>query len=202
MIRKGKKTTVFGIFCSLACMFTLTSYSVPIYELFCKVTGYGGTTQVAVCNPDMVLNRKVTVRFNADINTDLPWSFRQVQNKVNVRVGEPVLAYYQAKSLVNYDVVGTATFNVVPNKAGKYFNKVECFCFTEQILKAGQTVDFPVQFHIDPAIDDDAGLDDVKTITLSYTFFKSVKNKEKNTANLVVKEVNGYGKLTKGRLLK
>ena len=202
MIRKGKTTTVFGIFCILACMFTLTSYSVPLYELFCKVTGYGGTTQVAVSNPDMVLNRKVTVRFNADINTDLPWSFRPVQNKVNVRVGEPVLAYYQAKSLVNYDVVGTATFNVVPNKAGKYFNKVECFCFTEQILKAGQTVDFPVQFHIDPAIDDDTGLDDVKSITLSYTFFRSVKNKEKNTANLVVKEVNGYGKLTKGRLLK
>tara|TARA_Y100001936_G_scaffold148674_1_gene145052 strand:- start:260 stop:868 length:609 start_codon:yes stop_codon:yes gene_type:complete len=202
MNRKGKTTTVFGIFCILACMFTLTAYSVPLYELFCKVTGYGGTTQVAAGNPDKVLDRKVTVRFNADINTDLPWSFRPVQNKVDVRIGEPVLAYYQAKSLVNYDVVGTATFNVVPNKAGKYFNKVECFCFTEQILKAGKTVEFPVQFHIDPAIDDDTGLDDVKTITLSYTFFKSVKNEEKNTANLVVKEVNGYGKLTEGRVLK
>ena len=119
-----------------------------------------------------------------------------------MRVGEPVLAYYRAKSLVNYDVVGTATFNVVPNKAGKYFNKVECFCFTEQILKAGQTVEFPVQFHIDPAIDEDIGLNDVKTITLSYTFFKSVKKKEHNTANLVVKKVNGYDKLTKGRVLK
>jgi cytochrome c oxidase assembly protein subunit 11 len=119
----------------------------------------------------------MTVRFNADINSELPWKFEAVQNAVSIKVGEPALAFYEAKSLVNYDVTGTATFNVVPNKAGKYFNKIDCFCFTEQTLKAGARADFPVQFYIDPAIANDRGLDDVETITLSYTFFKSLASK-------------------------
>ena len=170
MNQNGKTITIFGVLCILACMITLTAYSVPLYELFCRVTGYGGTTQIAKGNADRVLDRTVTVRFNADTNTELPWNFRPVQ------IGEPILAFYRATSLVNYDVTGTATFNVVPNKAGKYFNKVDCFCFTDQILKARQTIELPVQFHIDPAMAKDKGLDDIETITLSYTFFKSVKN--------------------------
>jgi len=176
MNQNGKTITIFGVLCILACMITLTAYSVPLYELFCRVTGYGGTTQIAKGNADRVLDRTVTVRFNADTNTELPWNFRPVQNNISVKIGEPILAFYRATSLVNYDVTGTATFNVVPNKAGKYFNKVDCFCFTDQILKAKQTIELPVQFHIDPAMAKDKGLDDIETITLSYTFFKSVKN--------------------------
>ena len=151
MSRYGKTYTIFGVICILGAMTTLTAYAVPLYELFCKVTGYGGTRQIATGSAKRVLDRKITVRFNADTNLELPWEFQAVQNAVSVKIGEPVLAFYQAKSLANFDVTGTATFNVVPNKAGKYFNKVECFCFTEQTLKAGETVDFPVQFHIDPA---------------------------------------------------
>ena len=179
MSRHGKTVTIFGVLCILAGMTTLTAYAVPLYELFCKVTGYGGTTQVAVGPAKSVLDRKITIRFNADTNTELPWKFKAVQNSVSVKIGEPVLAFYEAKSLASYDVTGTATFNVVPNKAGKYFNKIDCFCFTEQTLKAGARVDLPVQFHIDPAIANDRGLDDVETITLSYTFFKSVEPKGK-----------------------
>ena len=179
MSRYGKTYTIFGVICILGAMTTLTAYAVPLYELFCKVTGYGGTTQIAKGSAKRVLDRKITVRFNADTNLELPWEFQAVQNAVSVKIGEPVLAFYQATSLTNSDVTGTATFNVVPNKAGKYFNKVECFCFTEQTLKAGETVDFPVQFHIDPAFSDDRRLDDVDTITLSYTFFKSAGSKNK-----------------------
>ncbi|MGB0574581.1 MAG: cytochrome c oxidase assembly protein [Alphaproteobacteria bacterium] len=180
MSRYGRTVTLFGVLCILAGMTTLTAYAVPLYELFCKLTGYGGTTQVADGPAKSVLDRKITVRFNADTNSELPWKFEAVQNSVTVKVGEPVLAFYEAKSLAGYDVTGTATFNVVPNKAGKYFNKVDCFCFTEQTLKAGARVDLPVQFHIDPAIANDRGLDDVETITLSYTFFKSVESKGKS----------------------
>ena len=179
MSRYGKTYTIFGVICILGAMTTLTAYAVPLYELFCKVTGYGGTTQIATGSAKRVLDRKITVRFNADTNLELPWEFQAVQNAVSVKIGEPVLAFYQAKSLANFDVTGTATFNVVPNKAGKYFNKVECFCFTEQTLKAGEAVDFPVQFHIDPAFSDDRRLDDVDTITLSYTFFKAAGSKNK-----------------------
>ena len=183
MSRYGKTYTIFGVSCILGAMTTLTAYAVPLYELFCKVTGYGGTTQIAKGSAKIVLDRKITVRFNADTNLELPWEFQAVQNAVSVQIGEPVLAFYQATSLTNSDVTGTATFNVVPNKAGKYFNKVECFCFTEQTLKAGETVDFPVQFHIDPAFSDDRRLDDVDTITLSYTFFKAAGSKNKLSKN-------------------
>jgi len=190
MNRNGKTVTIFGVLCILACMITLTAYSVPLYELFCRVTGYGGTTQIAKGNAERILDRTVTVRFNADTNTQLPWNFRPVQNNIAVKIGEPILAFYRATSLVDYDVTGTATFNVVPNKAGKYFNKVDCFCFTDQILKARETIELPVQFHIDPAIAKDRGLDDVEIITLSYTFFKSVKIINRNLLKLARRQEN------------
>ena len=194
MSRHGKTYTVFGVICILGAMTTLTAYAVPLYELFCKVTGYGGTTQIAKGGANRVLARKITVRFNADTNLELPWKFRAVQNAVSVKIGEPVLAFYQATSLANFDVTGTATFNVVPNKAGKYFNKVDCFCFTEQTLKAGATVDLPVQFHIDPAFADDRRLDDVETITLSYTFFKAAgSNDQLNTKSAWIKKISLTG---------
>lgn len=145
--------------------------SVPLYELFCQVTGFGGTTQVAESAPEVAGERVFTIRFNADIDPKLPWHFQPVQRDMTVRVGESGLAYFEARNLSARPTAGTATFNVTPLKAGQYFSKVQCFCFTEQLLSPGARVDMPVSFFVDPRIDDDPNLDEVKTITLSYTFF-------------------------------
>lgn len=149
----------------------LSYASVPLYDLFCRVTGYGGTTQVAESLPETVSERMITVRFNADVNPELPWAFQPVERQMRLRVGESGLAFYRATNQTDRATAGTATFNVTPLKAGQYFNKVQCFCFTEQILAAGQSMDMAVSFFVDPAIEEDPNLDDVKTITLSYTFF-------------------------------
>lgn len=172
-MRQRNLVTVFGLLCILGAMVTLVAYSVPLYELFCRVTGYGGTTQVAEAS-GRVIDRTITIRFNADRADDLPWRFVPQQTSMVVRVGEPNLALYRAESKSDETVTGTATFNVMPAKAGLYFNKIDCFCFTEQVLAAGEVADLPVQFFVDPAIADDPNLDDVTTITLSYTFFRSV----------------------------
>jgi cytochrome c oxidase assembly protein subunit 11 len=147
--------------------------AVPLYSLFCQVTGYGGTTQRAEADGAEVGSRTVTVRFNADTNHDMPWDFAPEQVSMRMHVGEERLAFFSAHNLSSKPVVGTATFNVTPFKAGPYFVKVECFCFTEQRLEPGQQVDMPVSFFVDPAISEDPNLDDVDTITLSYTFFRA-----------------------------
>ena len=145
--------------------------SVPLYQLFCQVTGFGGTTQVAEKAPETAGERVFTIRFNADVDPNLPWAFQPVQREMTLRVGESGLAHFEARNLAARPTAGTATFNVTPLKAGQYFNKVQCFCFTEQRLSPGARVDMPVSFFVDPRIDDDPNLDEVKTITLSYTFF-------------------------------
>ena len=145
--------------------------SVPLYQLFCQVTGFGGTTQVAESAPVTVGERVIKVRFNADVDPRLAWAFQPVQREMTLKVGESGLALFHARSLADHTTVGTATFNVTPQKAGPYFNKVQCFCFTEQQLAAGTEADMPVSFFVDPEIVDDPNLDEVKTITLSYTFF-------------------------------
>ncbi|GAB4364910.1 MAG: cytochrome c oxidase assembly protein [Kiloniellaceae bacterium] len=145
--------------------------SVPLYELFCRVTGFGGTTQVAESAPVEVGERVFKIRFNADVDPNLNWAFQPVQREMTVKVGESGLAFYHARNLAGRTTVGTATFNVTPLKAGQYFNKVQCFCFTEQQLAAGAEADMPVSFFVDPAIVDDPNLAEVRTITLSYTFF-------------------------------
>jgi cytochrome c oxidase assembly protein subunit 11 len=150
--------------------------SVPLYRLFCQVTGYGGTTQVAETAPGQVFERRITVRFNADVNPKLPWHFQPLERAVTLRVGEPGLAFYRAVNLTDQPVRGTATFNVTPLKAGQYFNKTQCFCFDEQRLEAGEAVEMGVSFFIDPAILEDRNLDDVTTVTLSYTFFRSLED--------------------------
>ncbi len=146
--------------------------AVPLYQMFCQVTGFGGTTQVAAAAPAEIGARIITVRFNADTARDMPWNFRPQQRAITLRVGEQALAIYEASNPSDQRIVGSATFNVTPAKAGAYFNKIECFCFTEQALAPGQRVDMPVSFFVDPEISDDPNLDDVKTITLSYTFFQ------------------------------
>ena len=153
--------------------------SVPLYEVFCQVTGYGGTTQVAEAAPGEVLDRKMTVRFNADVGREMPWRFAPAQDRIDIKVGEQALAFYRAKNISGRTMTGTATFNVTPAKAGQYFNKVECFCFTEQELKAGAEIDMPVAFFIDPDIANDPNLNEVTIITLSYTFFETEPDPER-----------------------
>ncbi|MEN3974220.1 cytochrome c oxidase assembly protein [Emcibacter sp. SYSU 3D8] len=152
-------------------MIALTAASVPLYRIFCQVTGYDGTPQRAEVIPDQTFDREVKVRFNADTDPNLPWRFRPEQHFVDVKVGENKLVFYSAENNSGQPVTGQAVFNVTPAKAGAYFTKVECFCFTEQTLQAGQKVDMPVSFFIDPAFMDDANMKDVTSITLSYTFY-------------------------------
>ena len=154
-------------------MIGLSFASVPLYNLFCKVTGFGGTTQVAEGPAGKILDRKVKVRFNADVNGALPWGFKPDVHEMEVRIGEAAMTSYRATNHSGQPIVGMAAYNVTPDKAGIYFNKIQCFCFDEQRLEAGQTVDMPVYFFVDPAMADDPKLDDVSTITLSYTFFRA-----------------------------
>ncbi len=145
--------------------------AVPLYDLFCKVTGYGGTTQKVEASLVDVIDRDVKVRFDASTHRDMPWQFKPVQVSETLKVGEQAIAYYEVHNPTSQTVVGTATYNVTPHKAGPYFSKIECFCFTEQVLKPGETVQMPVVYFIDPLIDEDENLNEVTEITLSYTFF-------------------------------
>ncbi|GAB4518326.1 MAG: cytochrome c oxidase assembly protein [Roseibium sp.] len=145
--------------------------AVPLYDLFCRVTGFGGTTQVAEAASDVVIDRKITVRFDGNVNHTLPWAFKPEQRSVTLKMGETAQVAYLATNTSDGTTVGTSTFNVSPPTAGAYFNKLDCFCFTEQVLKSGETVEMPVVFFVDPEMDKDPELKSVKEITLSYTFF-------------------------------
>jgi cytochrome c oxidase assembly protein subunit 11 len=145
--------------------------AVPLYAMFCQMTGYGGTTQRVEQYSDRVLDRKITVRFDANVSSGLPWDFRPVQRDMTMKIGETAQAHYTATNLFDTPTAGRATFNVTPEIAGSYFNKVECFCFTDTALKPGETLDMPVVFYVDPDIADVPELKDITTITLSYTFF-------------------------------
>ena len=169
--QRGKRVTVVLAVSAIVGMLGLTAAAVPLYRLFCAVTGYGGTTQVADALPDEPLTRTIKVRFNADVDPALPWSFRPVEREVEVRIGEQRLAFYRAINEADRPIVGQAVYNVTPFKAGPYFSKIACFCFDEQRLEPGQEVDMPVSFFVDPAILDDPNTRDLTAITLSYTFF-------------------------------
>ena len=169
--RRRNAATAAALLGIVVVMGGLAYASVPLYRWFCQVTGFGGTTQVAATAPAQRHERSVTIRFNADVNSTLPWRFQPVERRVRVRLGEERLAFYRAENLDDRPVTGTATFNVTPPKAGPYFAKLDCFCFTEQTLAPGQSVDMPVSFYVDPELAKDRNLDDVTTITLSYTFF-------------------------------
>ena len=170
--RRGKTVTVLLATLVIGGMLGLTAAAVPLYRLFCQVTGYGGTTQVAEALPPEPLAQTIKVRFNADVDPDLPWSFRPLQREVEVRIGEQHLAFYRARNHSDRAVVGQAVYNVTPFKSGPYFDKIACFCFEEQRLAPGEEVDMPVSFFVDPAILDDPNTRDLTTITLSYTFFR------------------------------
>ncbi|QLC25246.1 cytochrome c oxidase assembly protein [Parasphingopyxis algicola] len=157
----------------VAGMIALGFASVPLYRIFCQVTGFGGTTQrVEAISTDMVATgRDVTIRFDSNTSRELPWNFAPEENTHRIGIGERQLAFYRAENLGTGPVTGTATFNVTPLEAGRYFNKIQCFCFTEQTLRPGQSVRMPVTYFIDPAILDDPDIGDVEEITLSYTFY-------------------------------
>ncbi|MDH3666076.1 MAG: cytochrome c oxidase assembly protein [Paracoccaceae bacterium] len=147
--------------------------SVPLYDLFCRVTGYGGTIQVAAEGSDRVLDQTVTVRFDASLSRGMPWEFRPAQPTMDVRIGETALAFYEAHNPTDRPVAGTASFNVSPFSVGGYFAKIDCFCFTEQVLQPGETVMMPVTFYVDPEMVEDAETRGLTTITLSYTFYET-----------------------------
>ncbi len=174
MAKRGQHNgrTAFILFTLVGGMVGLSFASVPLYKLFCQVTGYGGTPQISKdAEPTKLSERTITVRFDSNTNPDLPWHFKPVQKEMTVRLGEQVLAFYEAENKSDKKTVGQATYNVTPYKTAIYFNKIDCFCFDEQTLMPGQSVSMPVQFFVDPEIFDDPGTKEVKTITLSYTFF-------------------------------
>ena len=175
--RRNKRNAVTGLtLTALAVAMVGAAYaSVPLYQWFCQATGFGGTTQIATAAPQNILDREITVRFNSDVNSKLSWRFEPEQLSVKVKLGEERLAFYSALNRADESITGTATFNVTPAKAGAYFNKTDCFCFTEQTLEAGRTVRMPVSFFVDPELANDRNLDDITTITLSYTFFRVEK---------------------------
>lgn len=153
--------------------------AVPLYDLFCRVTGYGGTPMINAAVPGAADARTIRVEFVANVNGDLPWSFRPAQRSVTLHGAEEGVAFYVARNDSARAVTGISTYNVTPEKAAPYFNKVACFCFTEQTLEAGQQADMPLAFWIDPKMFDDPATRDVRVVTVSYTFFRTLADAEK-----------------------
>ena len=165
-------------------MTALSFAAVPLYDLFCRVTGYGGTTQQASETTGEIVDRVIRIRFDASVNSGLQWEFQPVHRELSMRIGDSAVAFYRARNVADTPIVGAAAFNVTPLKVGKYFNKIECFCFTEQKLEPGKSIDMPVTFFVDPEIVNDPNLDDVKLITLSYTFFEVEEETDEKKAEL------------------
>lgn len=172
-LRRRNKRILTITLAAVAGMIAVTYVSVPLYGLICKKTGWGGTTQRSAQNPNTkIYDREITVRFDSLTAADLPWVFKPDQLSAKARVGEDTLISYYAENKSDQAVAGTAIYNVTPLKAGKYFDKTQCFCFSEQVLEPKQKVHMPVVFFIDPKIMDDQDMADVHTITLSYTFYR------------------------------
>lgn len=147
--------------------------AVPFYDWFCRVTGYGGTTNVAEAESDVILDELVTVRFDANTAKGMDWQFKPVQREMTLRIGETGLAFYEAYNPTDRVIAGTASYNVAPDLAGYYFDKIDCFCFTEQVLQPGERVQMPVSFYVDPALVKDRDAGHIRQITLSYTFYET-----------------------------
>jgi len=153
--------------------------AVPLYEAFCKATGFGGTPLVAQEGERPVIARTVEVRFDSNVDPNLAWRFEPVEREVKVRLGEEKLVFFRATNVSQRPIVGTATYNVTPERSAAWFNKVQCFCFTEQLLQPGQSVDMPVVFFVDAEMAKDRRYDDIRTITLSYTFYEAKTERAK-----------------------
>ena len=173
-------------------MLALAYAASPLYDMFCRATGFGGTPQVAQAGERPVISRTVNVRFDSNVDANLPWRFSPLEREVKVKLGEERLVHYRVTNVSQRPIVGTSTYNVTPETAGAWFNKLQCFCFTEQLLLPGQSMDMPVVFFVDPEMDKDRRYDNVRTITLSYTFFEAKTERAKTL--LGGTPANGSGK--------
>lgn len=169
---QGPRRTLVQTVAVVLLMGGLAWASVPFYDWFCRVTGFGGATNVAEAGSDTVLDQTITIRFDGSLERDMPWTFKPVEREMTLRIGETGLAFYEATNPTDQPIAGQASYNVTPYEAGGFFDKIECFCFTEQVLQPGETVLMPVTFFVDPAIVDDREGQYVHTITLSYTFYQ------------------------------
>lgn len=170
--KAGNRFLAAALVALVAFMIGLSFAAVPLYRMFCAATGFAGTPQRAASAPSKVFPETVTVRFDANMSPGLPWSFKPVQPELTLHIGENKLAFFRASNLSTHTVTASAVFNVSPDLMGQYFTKIQCFCFTEQTLKPGETAEFPVSFYIDPAVLQDRDARTVRDMTLSYTFFK------------------------------
>lgn len=174
--RKGRHNVLaLSLAALVAGMVGLSFAAVPLYQMFCQATGYGGVPRKAEAGSDTILDRTMRIRFDANVAKGMPWTFKPVEHLIDVRIGETTLAFFKATNDTDRPVSGTATFNVVPEAAGRYFAKIECFCFTQQTLAANTSVEMPVTFFIDPKIVEDVDTKNITEITLSYTFYRDDK---------------------------
>jgi cytochrome c oxidase assembly protein subunit 11 len=183
--RRNRRTAI-GVGAFVCGMLGLAYASVPLYDMFCRATGYGGTVQVGGpaapgASKDST-GRVVTVRFNANTAPGLPWRFSPGQGPMQLRLGDEAMAFYQASNTAAAPVTGVATYNVTPATVGKYFHKTACFCFEQQTLEPGQQVDMPIAFWVDPQMAKDPATRDIHTITISYSFFRSLDDADRNGA--------------------
>ncbi len=180
----GRRNTFLAgvLFAVMLGMVGMSFAAIPLYRLFCSATGYGGTPNIGLATAPGSSGETIRVQFNADINPDLPWTFAPDQVEVSLKLGDEQVAFYHAANKSSRPVTGMALYNVTPEKVGKYFHKTACFCFNKQTLSPKQSMEFPVSFWVDPAIRTDPNTADVKVITLSYTFFRSLDDAAKSGA--------------------
>ncbi len=167
------RRTAFSLFGIAVVMCSLSFAAVPLYDWFCRVTGYGGETRTASGASGEILDQTIRVRFDSNVESGMPWRFKPVVREMEIRIGETGLAFYEATNISDEPIAGTASYNVAPFSAGSFFTKIACFCFDEQVLQPGETVQMPVTFYVDPEIITDREAKFVKQITLSYTFHKT-----------------------------
>ena len=173
---------VAGICGVVAAMMVGAAYaSVPLYTWFCRTTGFGGTTQVAVAAPGKVLGRMINVRFDSNVAPGLPWKFEPEQNEIHIHIGEVATVHYKVTNMAAREITAQAGYNVAPPQVGAYFTKINCFCFTQQTMKPGETREMTVVFYVDPSLVKDSDQDRLDTIMLSYTFYR-IPNPEKPVA--------------------
>lgn len=179
---RGNRRIAIAAFGTVAGMVGLSFAAVPLYAAFCKATGYNGTVQTGGPAAPGAVAQQVTIRFNANTHPSLPWRFEAAQGSMPVHLGDSGLAFYRAANQADRAVEGVATYNVTPEVVGKYFHKTACFCFDAQTLQAGQSVEMPVSFWVDPEMAKDPETRDIRTITLSYTFFRTLADAERTGA--------------------
>jgi cytochrome c oxidase assembly protein subunit 11 len=178
LARRNRRLAL-GAFGFAGLMLGVSFAAVPLYDLFCRVTGYNGTVQTGQAAPGAASDRTITVRFNATTHPNLPWRFEPGQQAVTLRLGEEGMGFYLARNLADRPVEGVSTYNVTPEVVGRYFHKVACFCFESQTLEPGQQVDMPLAFWVDPRIAEDPNTRDIRTITVNYTFFRTLADAER-----------------------